>query len=182
MGACRKRRPNLACAAFSRQPINQKWAYMSKTTVQFYVHTTCRGKSSDSHVCTTSIDTDTPKTTARFDVQHISNRSNVSRVLSLTAAADAHMQSWIAFMLDQKQPFVLTCTSRRPKLAHARHTQQALASMPETRVHFRMRMLLPREIALTTCALHVCRGNGLLVGSRPNAVYVPSFEIRKRRR
>ena len=104
MGACRKRRPNLACAAFPRQPINQKWAYMSKTTVQFYVHTTCRGKCSDSHVCTTSIDTDTPKTTARFDVQHISNRSNVSCVLSLTAAADAHMQSWMAVMLDQKRP------------------------------------------------------------------------------
>ena len=119
MGACRKRRPNLACAAFPRQPINQKWAYMSKTTVQFYVHTTCRGKSSDSHVCTTSIDTDTPKTTARFDVQHISNRSNVSCVLSLTAAADAHMQSWMAVKLDRKQPFVLTCTSRRPKPAHA---------------------------------------------------------------
>ena len=103
MGACRKRRPNLACAAFPRQPINQKWAYMSKTTVQFYVHTTCRGESSYSHVCTTSIDTDTPKTTARFDVQHISNRSDVSRVLSLTAAADAHMQSWIAVMLDRKR-------------------------------------------------------------------------------
>ena len=103
MGACRKRRPNLACAAFPRQPTNLKWAYMSKTTVQFYVHTTCRGKCSDSHVCTTSIDTDTPKTTARFDVQHISNRSNVSRVLSLTAAADAHMQSWMAVMLDRKR-------------------------------------------------------------------------------
>ena len=103
MGACRKRRPNLACAAFPRQPINRKWAYMSKTTVQFYVHTTCRGKCSDSHVCTTSIDTDTPKTTARFDVQHISNRSDVSRVLSLTAAADAHMQSWMAVMLDRKR-------------------------------------------------------------------------------
>ena len=126
MGACRKRRPNLACAAFPRQPINRKWAYMSKTTAQFYVHTTCRGKCSDSHVCTTSIDTDTPKTTARFDVQHISNRSNVSCVLSLTAAADAHMNSWMSFMLDQKQPFVLTCTSRRPKPAqgtcfHARN-------------------------------------------------------------
>ena len=158
---------------------------MSKTTVQFYVHTTCRGKCSDSHVCTTSIDTDTPKTTARFDVQHISNRSNVSCVLSLTAAADAHMQSWTAVMLDrkrEKEPFVLTCTSRRPKLAHARHTQQALASMPETMVHSRMCMLLPREIALTTCALHMRRGNGPLVDSRPNAVYVPSFEIRKRRR
>ena len=152
MGACRKRRPNLACVAFPRQPINQKWAYMSKTTVQFYVHTTCRGKCSDSHVCTTSTDTDTPKTTARFDVQHISNRSDVSRMLSLTAAADAHMQSWMAVMLDQKrpkQPFVLTCTSRRPKPA------QALASMPETMVHSRMCMLLPREIALTTCALHM---------------------------
>ena len=175
----------MACAAFPRQPINQKWAYMSKTTVQFYVHTTCRGKSSYSHVCTTSIDTDTPKTTARFDVQHISNRGNVSRVLSLTAAADAHMQSWTAVMLDrkrEKKPFVLTCTSRRPKLAHARRTQEALASMPETMVHSRMCMLLPREIALTTCALHMRRGNGPLVDSRPNAVYVPSFEIRKRRR
>jgi hypothetical protein len=70
---------------------------------QIYVHTTCRGESSDSHVCSTSIDTDTPKTTARFDVQHISNRSNVSRVLSLTAAADAHMQSWTAVMLDRKR-------------------------------------------------------------------------------
>ncbi len=103
MGACRKRRPNLACAAFPREPINQKWAYMLKTTVQFYVHTTCRGESSDSHMCTTSIDTDMPKTTARFDVQHISNRSNVSCVLSLTAAADAHMQSWMAVMLDRKR-------------------------------------------------------------------------------
>ena len=103
MGACRKRRPNLACAAFPRQPINRKWVYMSKTTVQFYVHTSCRGKCSDSHVCTTSIDTNTPKTTARFDVQHISNRSNVSCVLSLTAAADAHMQSWTAVMLDRKR-------------------------------------------------------------------------------
>ena len=55
----------------------------------------------DSHVCSTSIDT--PKTTARFDVQHISNGSDVSRVLSLTAAADAHMQSWIAVMLDRKR-------------------------------------------------------------------------------
>ena len=136
MGACRKRRPNLACAAFPRQPINRKWAYMSKTTVQFYVHTSCRGKCSDSHVCTTSIDTNTPKTTARFDVQHISNRSNVPCVLSLTAAADAHMQSWMAVKLDRKQPFVLTCTSRRPKAA------QALASMPETMVDFRMCMIL----------------------------------------
>ena len=55
----------------------------------------------DSHVCSTSIDT--PKTTARFDVQHISNGSDVSRVLSLTAAADAHMQSWTAVMLDRKR-------------------------------------------------------------------------------
>ena len=70
---------------------------------QIYVHRTCRGESSDSHVCSTSIDTDTPKTTARFDVQHISNRSNVSCVLSLTAAADAHMQSWMAVMLDRKR-------------------------------------------------------------------------------
>ena len=57
----------------------------------------------DSHVCTASFDTDTPKTTARFDVQHISNRSDVSRVLSLTAAADSHMQSWTAVMLDRKR-------------------------------------------------------------------------------
>ena len=110
----------------------------------------------------------------------MTNRMSLSRVLASThrraAAADTRMHSWMAFMLDQKQPFVLTCTSRRPKLA------QALASMPETMVHSRMCMLLPREIALTTCALHVCRGNGLLLGSRPNAFYVPSFEIRKRRR
>ena len=53
--------------------------------------------------CVHNIDTDTPKTTARFDVQHISNRSDVSRVLSLTAAADAHMQSWTAVILDRKR-------------------------------------------------------------------------------
>ena len=52
------------------------------------------------------------------------------------AAADIRTHSWIAFMLDQKQPFVLTCTSRRPKAA------QALASMPETMVDFRMCMIL----------------------------------------
>ena len=105
---------------------------------------------------------------------------SVSRVLASTrrraAAADTRMHSWMAFMLDQKQPFVLTCTSRRPKLAHARHTQQALASMPETMVHSRMCMLLPREIALTTCALHMRRGNGLLEDSRPSADRKPRKE------
>jgi len=48
---------------------------------------------------------------------------SVSRMLASTrrraAAADIRTHSWIAFMLDQKQPFVLTCTSRRPKPAHA---------------------------------------------------------------
>ena len=44
--------------------------------------------------------------------------------------------------------------------------QQALASMPETMVHSRMCMLLPREIALTTCALHMRRGNGPLAEAR----------------
>ena len=110
----------------------------------------------------------------------MTNRMSLSRVLASTrrraATADTRMHSWMAFMLDQKQPFVLTCTSRRPKPA------QALASMPETMVHSRMCMLLPREIALTTCALHMRRGNGPLVDSRPTAVYVSSFEIRKRRR
>ena len=48
---------------------------------------------------------------------------SVSRVLASTrrraAAADIRTHSWIAFMLDKKQPFVLTCTSWRPKPAHA---------------------------------------------------------------
>ena len=44
--------------------------------------------------------------------------------------------------------------------------QQALTSMPETMVHSRMCMLLPREIALTTCALHMRRGNGPLAEAR----------------
>ena len=38
--------------------------------------------------------------------------------------------------------------------------------MPETMVHSRMCMLLPREIALTTCALHMRRGNGPLAEAR----------------
>ena len=154
-----------------------------KTTVQFYVHTTCRGKCSDSHVCTTSIDTDTPKTTARFDVQHISNRSDVSRVLSLTAAADAHMQSWMAVMLDRKR---------------AKTAVHFDVHISETKTRPCSRLWLPcqKRWSIFACAcfsrgkshyLHArytCAEvmNGPLVDSRPNAVHVPSFEILKRRR
>ena len=91
------------CSIFAATYKLKMGIYIWKMMAPFYMHTTCRGKCSDSHVCTTSIDTNTPKTTARFDVQHISNRSNVSRVLSLTAAGDAHMQSWMAVMLDRKR-------------------------------------------------------------------------------
>ena len=43
------------------------------------------------------------------------NRMSLSRVLASThrwaAAADTRMHSWMAFVLDQKQLFVLTCTA-----------------------------------------------------------------------
>ena len=105
MGACRKRRPNFdMCSIFAATYKLKMGIHVENDGPILHAHDLPR-QAPLILMCAPQVLT---RRKRRLDSMcSISRTEGVSRVLSSTrrtAAADAHMQSWMAVMLDQKRP------------------------------------------------------------------------------